>query len=226
MFVTFSCSEPNAPETTTTDDSSAPAVREVATIVPTPIPPSATPEPVATIVPTPIPPTATPEPKVSLDPGMYQVGNEIQPGIYAGLTGTGAFDSCYWERLSGASGDFSDLIANDNATGQFYVEVQDTDKYFKIDCEVTPLREWPTPAEPLSELEPGTYLVGRDIAPGTYRGKAGTGVVDSCYWERLSGLSGDFDDLIANDNANGSYYVTIDASDVAFTTDCKLALAE
>ncbi len=50
--------------------------------------------------------------------------------------------------------------------------------------------------------------------------------MDSCYWERLSGLSGDFDDLIANDNANGSYYVTIDASDVAFTTDCKLALAE
>lgn len=210
MLVSYGCSgTANTPEAAATDDTSVPATREAATVSPTPIPP-----------------TATPEPKLSLDAGMYQVDSEIQPGIYAGLTGTGTFDSCYWERLSGASGDFSDLIANDNASGQFYVEVQATDRYFKVDCEVTPLRDWPAPAEPLSEVGPGTYLVGRDIAPGTYRGKAGTGVMDSCYWERLSGLSGDFDDLIANDNANGSYYVSIDASDVAFTTDCRLELAE
>ena len=58
----------------------------------------------------------------------------------------------------------------------------------------------------------GMYLVGRDITPGTYRGKAGTDVLSSCYWARLSGLSEDFDDLIANDNATGSYYVSVDAS--------------
>ena len=102
---------------------------------------------------------------------MYQVGTDIQPGIYAGLAGTDVLDSCYWARLSGASGDFSDLISNENASGQFYVEVQPTDKYFKVDCEVTPLNDWPVPVEPLSEIGPGMYLVGRDIAPGTYRGK-------------------------------------------------------
>ena len=30
--------------------------------------------------------------------------------------------------------------------------------------------------EPLAAIEPGTYVVGRDIAPGTYHGKAETGL--------------------------------------------------
>ena len=98
----------------------------------------------------------TPEPKLSLNPGMYQVGSDIQPGINAGLTGTDIFDSCYWARLSGASGDFSEILSNENAIGQFYVEIQPSDRYFKVDCEVTPLKDWPTLNEPLSEIEPGT----------------------------------------------------------------------
>ena len=117
----------------------------------------ATPEPTRSREPTPASeptptPTATPEPKMSLDPGMYQVGSDIQPGIYAGLAGTDIVGSCYWARLSGASGDFSELLANENAIGQFYVEVQDTDKYFKVDCEITPLKDWPTQDEPLSKI--------------------------------------------------------------------------
>ncbi len=195
---------------------------------PTPAPTlvsTATRPPPPRALPTPLPaPTPTPESKLSLDRGMYQVGTDIQPGIYAGLAGTDVLDSCYWARLSGASGDFSDLISNENASGQFYVEVQPTDKYFKVDCEVTPLNDWPVPGEPLSEIGPGMYLVGRDIAPGTYRGKAGTDVLSSCYWERLSGLSGDLNDLVANDNATGSYYVSVEASDYALKTDCDLAL--
>jgi hypothetical protein len=62
----------------------------------------------------------------------------------------------------------------------------------------------------------GTYIVGTDIAPGTYRTKAAT---DSCYWARLSGLSGELDDIIANDIGNGWRIVTIAPTDVAFETD-------
>ena len=120
----------------------------------------------------------------------------------------------------------SQLLANENAIGQFYVEVQDTDKYFKVDCEITPLKDWPTQDEPLSKIGPGMYLVGRDINPGTYRGKAGTDVMDSCYWARLGGLPGDSDHLITNENAKGSYFVTVDASDLALLTKCELTLAE
>lgn len=63
----------------------------------------------------------------------------------------------------------------------------------------------------------GVFLVGVDIVPGTYRTEGGT----SCYWERLAGVSGSFDDVIANDNVDGPSVVAIAASDVAFSSgDC------
>ena len=51
-------------------------------------------------------------------------------------------------------------------------------------------------------------------------------VMDSCYWGRLSRLSGDLDHVIANENAAGSYYVTLEASAFALETEGKLELAE
>ncbi len=61
----------------------------------------------------------------------------------------------------------------------------------------------------------GTFIVGEDIQPGTYRTDGGTGL---CYWARLSGLSGEFHDIITNGLPEGPGYVTIAASDVAFET--------
>lgn len=60
----------------------------------------------------------------------------------------------------------------------------------------------------------GVYLVGVDIVPGTYRNDGGS----SCYWERLSGVSGTFGDIIANDNVDGPAVVAIAATDVAFSS--------
>lgn len=61
----------------------------------------------------------------------------------------------------------------------------------------------------------GIFLVGEDIEPGTYRGDGSSG---TCYWARLSGTSGDFDELIANGLPEGPTVVTIAESDVAFET--------
>ncbi|RVW01550.1 hypothetical protein [Rhodococcus spongiicola] len=58
----------------------------------------------------------------------------------------------------------------------------------------------------------GTHLVGTHIRPGVYESQWS----DSCYWERLSGLSGDLDDIIANDFASGRQVVRIYYSDTAF----------
>ena len=154
--------------------------------------------------------------------GTYQVGNDILPGIYAGRAGTDLLGTCYWERLKGVSGQFSDIIANDNAVGQFYIEVLSTDRFLKIGCDVTALSDWPAPLSQLSELGPGTYIVGRDISSGTFRGKAGTDFMDSCYWARLKGVSGQFSDIIANDNATGQYFVQVAATDYAFHSKCAL----
>ena len=158
---------------------------------------------------------------------MYIVGRDIAAGIYAGNPGSEDGDSCYWERLSGASGELGDIISNDIVRGQFYVEVKSTDSYFAVRCEViTPLAEWPVPSQALTTLEPGMYLVDRDISPGAYSGQAGDGILDSCYWERLSGVSGDFTELIENDIATGTYSVVVEDTDFALATRCSLSLVE
>lgn len=69
----------------------------------------------------------------------------------------------------------------------------------------------------------GTFIVGTDIQPGTYRSAAppddGSGD-PSCYWARLSNLtgSGETAGIIANDISSGPSVVTILASDKGFTT--------
>lgn len=61
----------------------------------------------------------------------------------------------------------------------------------------------------------GTWVVGEDIEPGVYR-NSGDG--SYCYWERLSGLSGEFDDIIANGAPDGPAVVEIASSDAAFSS--------
>ena len=176
-------------------------------------------------MPTPTPtPTATP--KASYSTGTYAVGLEIAAGIYAGMAGQSVLDSCYWARLKGVSGSFDEIIANDNAVGQFYIEVLGSDGYLEIDCEITSIAEWPVPSNPLVSLDPGTYAVGREIASGVYAGMAGQDVLDSCYWARLKGVSGEFDEIIANDNAVGQFYVKVLPSDLALNTSCSLVQVE
>jgi hypothetical protein len=61
----------------------------------------------------------------------------------------------------------------------------------------------------------GTFLVNKEIAPGTYRADASPG----CYWERQASLDGSSIDSIAdNDNADGPVIVAISPADVAFKT--------
>lgn len=60
----------------------------------------------------------------------------------------------------------------------------------------------------------GTFLVGIDIQPGQYR-NSGTG---DCYWERLSGTGGTFEEIITNAFTEGSSIVTIASTDKAFSS--------
>ncbi|MGH3836036.1 MAG: hypothetical protein ACRDSF_10075 [Pseudonocardiaceae bacterium] len=63
----------------------------------------------------------------------------------------------------------------------------------------------------------GKFLVGTDIAPGTYQTTGESGSLD-CYWERLKDTSGATDSIIANNLGEGSATVTIHKSDAAFQT--------
>jgi hypothetical protein len=157
--------------------------------------------------------TTTPGPEPAFASGIQVVGEDVQPGIYeTSLLGEGIFEGCYWERLSGFSGDFDELIANNNAVVHDVVEIMSSDAAFDSDC--GPWYEL-TPLEPLlSSIPQGKWVVGVHIEAGTYQAEGG----DGCYWERLSGVSGEFDDLIANDLPGGSAIVEISSSDYAFNS--------
>ena len=98
--------------------------------------------------------------------------------------------------------------------------------YFEVACAVTSLEDWPVPEQPLSKIGPRTYLVGRDLSPGTFRGTAGDDILDSCYWARLRGVSGMLADIIANDNAIGRFFVEVAQTDYALKSGCALERVE
>jgi hypothetical protein len=65
----------------------------------------------------------------------------------------------------------------------------------------------------------GTYIVGGDVQPGTYK-SAGPGdrPVGMCYWARHKDTTGDMDSIIANNLGKGPQVVTIKKTDGAFET--------
>lgn len=88
-----------------------------------------------------------------------------------------------------------------------------------------------TPPEPLPEPEPARFPLApsgatfgngihTDVSAGTYRSGGTTN--SGCYWARLSGTSGTFEEIITNNNSTGPTLVTIADSDAAFeSTRCQ-----
>jgi len=151
---------------------------------------------------------------VSFGDGTHQIGPSLLPaGTYRTLANT---SGCYWERLSGFSGDFEDIIANNFSNSHEVVTIAPTDAGFTSDGCGT----WTSNLSKLttSQVAPfgdGTFIVGTDIGAGTWNAPGGTG----CYWQRLSGFSGEFSDIIVNDFGRVTPVVTISASDVGFSSD-------
>jgi Predicted solute binding protein len=75
----------------------------------------------------------------------------------------------------------------------------------------------PTPV-PFAHFDDGTYIVGKDIQPGTYRTRDAS---LNCYYARLSGFDGTVGDILANNNTDNPAIVTISPSDKGFqSTNC------
>src|SRR6266487_1920953 len=71
------------------------------------------------------------------------------------------------------------------------------------------------PAPSFAHFGDGTFVVGKDIKPGTYK----SGGQQGCYYARLSGFGGTVDDIISNANTDTAAIVTISASDKGFQSD-------
>ena len=66
-----------------------------------------------------------------------------------------------------------------------------------------------------AQITDGTWAVGSNIAPGTYKTSGGS----TCYWARLKNFTGALDSILANDNTSGRAVVTIKATDKGFTSN-------
>jgi hypothetical protein len=73
----------------------------------------------------------------------------------------------------------------------------------------------PTPI-PYASFSDGTFVVGNDIQPGTYRTREAS---PGCYYARLKGFGGTVDDIIANDNTDYPAIVTISPTDKGFESN-------
>ena len=120
--------------------------------------------------------------------GTYLVGTDVAPGRYS-ASDPGA--SCYWTRLGSFSGDTSfgyDTPADIIAYGSLaIVEIFETDAGFGTSGCGTWSEVSLRASEPKRSFEDGTYIVGRDIAPGRYFANTPPG---QCEWERLDGFGG------------------------------------
>jgi hypothetical protein len=159
----------------------------------------------------PPPPPAAP----AFGPGQYRVNIDIAPGRYY----SDPQDACYWERQRGFSGSSSDIIEANELVGdaaQWIVDILSTDVGFETDSDCGPWYTTPR-AGAQSGIPPGLWLVGSQIAAGTYRVTAGPG----CYWARLRNFTGNSSAIIDNDfsSSGGQQFVTILSTDVGFEND-------
>ena len=151
-----------------------------------------------------------PDPPGSFRDGMKVVGKDIEPGTYRTRARA---PGCYWARLAGFSAEMGDILANGNESGPVIVTIGPGDKGFESRrCGL-----WSRDMSPITTgldapFTDGIFIVGTDIAGGTWRADA----PGNCYWARLRGFSGAMGDLIANANSNG--VVTIAASDKGFSS--------
>jgi len=167
------------------------------------------------------PPVLTPTPSPTPDPGYktfgdgaWIVGKDIEAGTYRS-SGSGNF--CYWERLSGFGGTLQEIIANDIASARAIVTIDANDAGFRSeDCGTWSTDLSPITASQTAPFDDGTWIVGVDIAPGTWRNDDSS---ESCYWERVSDFSGEFDALIANEFSSAIQTVTISATDAGFKSE-------
>jgi hypothetical protein len=160
--------------------------------------------------------TTTTNAYLTFGDGTWIIGTDIEPGTYRNDDSSAL---CLWQRLSGFSGEFDDIIASDLTEAITIVTIDATDAGFDSeDCSTWSTDLSPRTSSPEADFGDGTWIVGSDIAPGLWRNDDSSAL---CLWQRLSGFSGEFDDIIASDLTEAVATVEISGSDVGFdAVDC------
>jgi len=145
--------------------------------------------------------------------GTFIVGTDVLAGTYRTRV---ASSGCYFERLKGFSGASSEITANDFTNAPSIITIAPTDKGFATSGCSTWTQDLSQITASQTSFADGTFIVGTDVLPGTYR--SGT-FTSGCYYERLRGFSGASSDIIANNYTNAAAIVTILSTDKGFHSD-------
>ena len=134
--------------------------------------------------PSPASPAKPVGPKTTFSAGSHIVGTDIAPGRYYADPAIG----CVFTRLLTLSrppneGPPMNGYSFSFDAGQWIVDIADTDREFQTN---SACGSWvTTPVKGLQdEITPGIWLVGSQIAPGTYE----TNITQGCHWERRAGF--------------------------------------
>lgn len=148
--------------------------------------------------------------------GKYLVGKDIKSGLYK-VTLTDTFTKMgYIERAKDLDMELDNIIANIVLSGDGYVEILDTDVAVKLQgVEIEPIKLEELQPSIKSEATDGIYLVGYDLAPGTYKVELTDTVTNMGYVERAKKVSMGMNDIIANEIIQGPSYVKIQEGDFA-----------
>lgn len=86
-------------------------------------------------------PAAPTGPLTSFGAGTYEVGKDVEPGVYR-TAGSGGSVPCYWARLNDTNGEFGSIIANGTPTGPTTVTIKTSDAAFETQgsCNWTKVR--------------------------------------------------------------------------------------
>lgn len=174
-------------------------------------------------------------PRDAFGGGQWIVGDEVLPGRYF----TDPDSGCFWQRRSGFSIGYPasraallpfdsepdlDFIAGRELrfdSGQEIVDIHASDAAFRSRSECGEWRTEPPRTGVTEDIGPGTWLVGAQIAPGTYRADADY----LCLWLRLAAFGGGQEDVVEDGlvetRTGAELTVTIDPSDAGFYTDAE-----
>jgi hypothetical protein len=189
----------------------ATATATIAPTVPATATPTPTPSPSPTATPTPTP-TVTPTPSTSFGFGTWIVGVGIAPGTYRS---SGGGVGCTWERIR--LDGYGKITVSSRVLDVQTVEIIATDTTFRTTAECGVWAPAPTNGPQSTTFGSGEWIVGVDIAPGTYRAN-GAG----CLWWRLRGFRSTNESTIIGFRSSDVQTVTIDPNDAGFltTADC------
>ncbi len=149
-------------------------------------------------------PTGTPTSAfITFGDGFWVAGVQISAGTYRTRDG---IDGCFW----GWSG-FPQAVSR-LGIGPQVVKLAPNDIFRTSSCGQWSNDLSPVTASPTAPFGQGTYIVGTDIAPGTWRAPGGS----SCHWARLKGFRGLPSEVIASGSNTWLPTVSVSPLDVGF----------